>query len=250
MNYGPRFSQVLDSAWNCCRPAVLLRRVNWGQGDRAATKAGNYRINTHNGPYPFFEIPIYHLLSAFLLARTGYHVAYDVRLTMKGRSRVTCGDTTLWGGWVRASQTTVDTSRLSEQDFGTSMAPSRVDDVILKPLDKRIGGTGKFVVEGLRQLPEVVLDAVMSRTSILLLTTACVVSSTYNTTNCDGQCRVDADLCVDQTRCDSPELERGFSCLPILTATDNYNCRTCSVAGETCVDTLIRCKVAPCPSQA
>ncbi|CAG2056018.1 unnamed protein product, partial [Timema podura] len=62
------------------------------------------------------------------------------------------------GGWMRASQTSVDTSRLSEQGFGTSMAPSRVDDVIPKPLNKRIGGTGKSVVEGLRQLPEVVLD--------------------------------------------------------------------------------------------
>nr|CAD7602941.1 unnamed protein product [Timema genevievae] len=62
------------------------------------------------------------------------------------------------GGWMRASQTSVDTSRLSEQGFGTSMAPSRVDDVIPKPLNKRIGDTGKSVVEGLRQLPEVVLD--------------------------------------------------------------------------------------------
>nr|CAD7439536.1 unnamed protein product [Timema bartmani] len=62
------------------------------------------------------------------------------------------------GGWMRASQTTVDTSRLSEQGFGTSMAPSRVDDVIPKPLDKRIGGTVKSVVEGLRQPTEVVLD--------------------------------------------------------------------------------------------
>nr|CAD7439607.1 unnamed protein product [Timema bartmani] len=61
------------------------------------------------------------------------------------------------GGWVRAYQTTVDTSRLSKQGFGTSMAPSRLDDVIPKPLYKRIGGTGKSVVEGLRQLPEVVL---------------------------------------------------------------------------------------------
>nr|CAD7448865.1 unnamed protein product [Timema bartmani] len=39
------------------------------------------------------------------------------------------------------------------------MAPSRVDDVILKPLDKRIGGTVKSVVKGLRQLLEVVLDS-------------------------------------------------------------------------------------------
>nr|CAD7263304.1 unnamed protein product [Timema shepardi] len=31
-------------------------------------------------------------------------------------------------GWVRASQTTVVTSRLSEQGFGTSIAPTRVDD--------------------------------------------------------------------------------------------------------------------------
>nr|CAD7449803.1 unnamed protein product [Timema bartmani] len=36
------------------------------------------------------------------------------------------------GGWVRASQTTVDTSRLPEQGFGTSMAPSRVDDAASK----------------------------------------------------------------------------------------------------------------------
>nr|CAD7443944.1 unnamed protein product [Timema bartmani] len=41
--------------------------------------------------------------------------------------------------------------------FGTSVAPSRVDDIAPKPLDKRIGGTEKSVVEGLRQLPEVVL---------------------------------------------------------------------------------------------
>nr|CAD7197351.1 unnamed protein product [Timema douglasi] len=59
---------------------------------------------------------------------------------------------------VRASQTTVITSRLSEQGFGTSMAPTGVNDVVPKPLDKRIGGTGKSGVEGLRQTPEVVLD--------------------------------------------------------------------------------------------
>nr|CAD7413216.1 unnamed protein product [Timema cristinae] len=41
--------------------------------------------------------------------------------------------------------------------FWTSMAPSRVDDVISKLLDNRIGGTGMSVV-GLRQLLEVVLD--------------------------------------------------------------------------------------------
>nr|CAD7426686.1 unnamed protein product [Timema monikensis] len=46
---------------------------------------------------------------------------------------------------------------LSEQGLRTSMAPFRVNDVFLKPLDMRIGGTVKFVVEGLRQLPEVVL---------------------------------------------------------------------------------------------
>nr|CAD7462034.1 unnamed protein product [Timema tahoe] len=62
------------------------------------------------------------------------------------------------GGWLRASQTTIDTSRLYKQGFGTSMTPFRVDDVIPMPLDKRIGGTGKSVVEGLFQLPEVVLD--------------------------------------------------------------------------------------------
>nr|CAD7458649.1 unnamed protein product [Timema tahoe] len=38
------------------------------------------------------------------------------------------------GGCVRASQITVDISRLSEQSFGTSVAPFRVDDVIPKPL--------------------------------------------------------------------------------------------------------------------
>nr|CAD7412431.1 unnamed protein product [Timema poppensis] len=47
-------------------------------------------------------------------------------------------------GFVRASQTTIITSRLSEQVFGTSMAPTRVDDIVPKPLDKRIGGTGKI----------------------------------------------------------------------------------------------------------
>nr|CAD7263141.1 unnamed protein product [Timema shepardi] len=52
----------------------------------------------------------------------------------------------------------VNTENTSKQGFGTLMAPSRVDDVIPKPLDKRIGGTGKSLVEGLRQLPEVVLD--------------------------------------------------------------------------------------------
>nr|CAD7404835.1 unnamed protein product [Timema poppensis] len=41
--------------------------------------------------------------------------------------------------------------------FRTLVAPFRFDDVIPKLLDKRIGGTGKSVVEGLRQLPEVVL---------------------------------------------------------------------------------------------
>nr|CAD7453723.1 unnamed protein product [Timema tahoe] len=42
--------------------------------------------------------------------------------------------------------------------FWTSVAPSRVDDVVLKPLDKRIGGTGKPIVERLRHFSEVVLD--------------------------------------------------------------------------------------------
>nr|CAD7445006.1 unnamed protein product [Timema bartmani] len=55
------------------------------------------------------------------------------------------------------------------QGFGTSMAPSRVDDVIPKPLDKRIGGTGKSVVEGLRQLPEVVLDSRYIQVSVMKL---------------------------------------------------------------------------------
>nr|CAD7409121.1 unnamed protein product [Timema cristinae] len=66
------------------------------------------------------------------------------------------------GGWVRASQTTVDTSRLSEQGFGTSMAPTRVDDCsarapafswseLATPLRLTIGGLGagtriKFLV--------------------------------------------------------------------------------------------------------
>nr|CAD7196953.1 unnamed protein product [Timema douglasi] len=62
------------------------------------------------------------------------------------------------GGWVRASQTTVVTSRLSEQGFGTSMAPLRVDGVVPKPLVKRIDGTRKSGVEGLRKSPEVGLD--------------------------------------------------------------------------------------------
>nr|CAD7425145.1 unnamed protein product [Timema monikensis] len=44
--------------------------------------------------------------------------------------------------------------RTVKQSFGTSMAPTRVDDVVPKPLDKRIGGTGKFGVEGLCQSPE------------------------------------------------------------------------------------------------
>nr|CAD7423612.1 unnamed protein product [Timema monikensis] len=35
----------------------------------------------------------------------------------------------------------------------TSMAPSRVNDVVSKPLDEKIGGTGKPVVEGLSNLP-------------------------------------------------------------------------------------------------
>nr|CAD7431485.1 unnamed protein product [Timema monikensis] len=45
-----------------------------------------------------------------------------------------------------------------DQGFGTSMAPTSVNDVISKPLDKRIGGTRKSGIEGLRQSPEVVLD--------------------------------------------------------------------------------------------
>nr|CAD7460874.1 unnamed protein product [Timema tahoe] len=36
--------------------------------------------------------------------------------------------------------------------FGTSVAPSRVDDIVPKSLDYRIGGTGKPVIERLRQL--------------------------------------------------------------------------------------------------
>nr|CAD7573079.1 unnamed protein product [Timema californicum] len=41
--------------------------------------------------------------------------------------------------------------------FGTSRAPSRVDNVVSKPLDKKIGGTRKPVVEGLNNLPCVVI---------------------------------------------------------------------------------------------
>nr|CAD7574541.1 unnamed protein product [Timema californicum] len=44
------------------------------------------------------------------------------------------------------------------QDFGTSVVPSRVDDVVCKPLDKNIGVTGKSVIEKLCQFPEVVLE--------------------------------------------------------------------------------------------
>nr|CAD7460886.1 unnamed protein product [Timema tahoe] len=42
--------------------------------------------------------------------------------------------------------------------FGRRWNPPGSMTVVPKPLDKRIGGTGKSVVEGLRQLPEVVLD--------------------------------------------------------------------------------------------
>nr|CAD7411219.1 unnamed protein product [Timema cristinae] len=45
------------------------------------------------------------------------------------------------GGWVRASQTTVDTSRLSEQGFGTSMTPTRVDDATTQLLSNDLTGT-------------------------------------------------------------------------------------------------------------
>nr|CAD7441803.1 unnamed protein product [Timema bartmani] len=95
---------------------------------------------------------------------TSYHITLACsdalrRGAQKQLPTLTCGDTTLsMGGWLRASQTTIDTSRLYKQGFGTSMTPFRVDDVIPMPLDKRIGGTGKYVVEGLFQLPEVVLD--------------------------------------------------------------------------------------------
>nr|CAD7203721.1 unnamed protein product [Timema douglasi] len=43
-------------------------------------------------------------------------------------------------------------------DFGTSVVPSRVDDVVCKPLDNNIGVTGKSVIEKLCQFPEVVLE--------------------------------------------------------------------------------------------
>nr|CAD7398888.1 unnamed protein product [Timema poppensis] len=42
--------------------------------------------------------------------------------------------------------------------FGTSMPPTRVNEVVPNPLYKRIGGTGKSVAEGLHQSLEVVLD--------------------------------------------------------------------------------------------
>nr|CAD7460782.1 unnamed protein product [Timema tahoe] len=42
--------------------------------------------------------------------------------------------------------------------YGTSMAPFRVDDVVPKPKNERIGATGKPVIERLCQLPEVVLN--------------------------------------------------------------------------------------------
>nr|CAD7585946.1 unnamed protein product [Timema genevievae] len=52
---------------------------------------------------------------------------------------------------------TIHCKHCNLQGFGTSVAPSRVND-FPKSLDKRIGGTEKPVVEGLCQLLEVVLD--------------------------------------------------------------------------------------------
>nr|CAD7409015.1 unnamed protein product [Timema cristinae] len=54
----------------------------------------------------------------------------------------------IWDAW---------TDHLGEEEdkqgFGTLMAPNKVHDIIFKPLDKRIGVTGKLVVERLRKLP-------------------------------------------------------------------------------------------------
>nr|CAD7402115.1 unnamed protein product [Timema cristinae] len=52
-------------------------------------------------------------------------------------------ETLLYGGWVRAPKPLFYTSRLPKQGFGTSVAPSRVDNIDPKTLDKSIGGTGK-----------------------------------------------------------------------------------------------------------
>nr|CAD7267469.1 unnamed protein product [Timema shepardi] len=43
-----------------------------------------------------------------------------------------------------------------KRGFGTSVAPSRVNDVISDPLYRKIGDIGKSVVERLNQLPELV----------------------------------------------------------------------------------------------
>nr|CAD7194956.1 unnamed protein product [Timema douglasi] len=51
----------------------------------------------------------------------------------------------------------------SYQGFGTSMAPTGVNDVVPKPLDKRIGGTGKSGVEGLRQTSQLKSDIAVAR---------------------------------------------------------------------------------------
>nr|CAD7452632.1 unnamed protein product [Timema tahoe] len=94
-----------------------------------------------------------------VLVAATYETMQYTGLRHKGERICRCVLKTLTGAGGEPPKPLVYTSPLFEQGFGMSVAPISVNDVVPKPLDKRIDGTEKLVVEGLRQIPEVVLDA-------------------------------------------------------------------------------------------
>ncbi|CAG2056881.1 unnamed protein product [Timema podura] len=61
MNYGPWFSQVLDSDESCHRAVVLLRRVNWGHGGTFPNMSRNAIVNVS-------EIVCYDIIKDMILS--------------------------------------------------------------------------------------------------------------------------------------------------------------------------------------
>nr|CAD7438033.1 unnamed protein product [Timema bartmani] len=105
------------------------------------------------------------------------------------------------------------------QGFGTSVALSRVND-FPKSLNKRIGDTEKPVVEGLRQLPEVVLDGrhlQVPFSELLRLSTICVL-----TTKCSLSAHERTHTQSKPFIC--PECGRNYTFFSQLSVHLHYNC--------------------------
>nr|CAD7453072.1 unnamed protein product [Timema tahoe] len=105
------------------------------------------------------------------------------------------------------------------QGFGTSVALSRVND-FPKSLNKRIGDAEKPVVEGLRQLPEVVLDGrhlQVPFSELFRLSTICVL-----TTKCSLSAHERTHTQSKPFIC--PECGRNYTFFSQLSVHLHYNC--------------------------